>query len=109
MTVYVDDVRHRFRQMWMCHLWADSVNELHAFAAALDLNAEWFQRPPKASWAHYDISLSKKAQARAMGAVLTDRYGPAFHTANHEWNVGIYLLILKARALRGLPPDGIIG
>ena len=81
MTVYVDDVRHRFGRMIMCHLWADSLDELHAFAGRLGLKRGWFQQPPNASWCHYDISLGKKRQALAMGAVLTDKYGPVEHKA----------------------------
>jgi hypothetical protein len=75
MTVYVDDVRHRFGRMVMCHLWADTVEELHAFAARLGLKRRWFQCPPKASWEHYDISLSVKSKALKLGAILTDNMG----------------------------------
>lgn len=81
MMVYVDDVRHRFGRMIMCHLWADTAEELHAFAAQLGLKRSWFQCPPKASWEHYDISLAVKAKALSRGAVLTDKYGPVEHLA----------------------------
>jgi hypothetical protein len=81
MTVYVDDVRHRFGRMIMCHLWADTVDELYTFAARLGLKRQWFQCPPKASWEHYDISVGVKAKAIALGAVLTDKYGPLEHEA----------------------------
>lgn len=60
-------------------MWADDVNELHAAAAKLGLRRDWFQCPPAASWEHYDVSLSVKAKALAMGAILTDRYGPLLH------------------------------
>ena len=33
MTVYVDDVRHRFAGMVMCHLWADTLDELDGVEA----------------------------------------------------------------------------
>ena len=81
MTVYVDDVRHPFGRMVMCHMWADSDEELHAMAAAIGVQRRWFQQPPKASWKHYDIALSKKAAAIKRGAALTDRYGPVEFTA----------------------------
>lgn len=81
MALYVDDVRHPFRRMVMCHMWADTVEELHEAAQKLGLRRAWFQCPPKASWEHYDISLGVKAKAITMGAILTDKYGPSEHTA----------------------------
>ena len=81
MTVYVDDVRHRFGRLVMCHMWADTVDELHAMASSLGLRRSWFQQTPKASWEHYDVSLAVKARAIAAGAVLTDKYGPVEHTS----------------------------
>lgn len=79
MTVYVDDVRYPFGRMIMCHLWADTREELLVFVDRLGLNPKWLQQPPKASWVHFDVSLGMKAKAIALGAVLTDRYGPVEH------------------------------
>jgi Protein of unknown function (DUF4031) len=84
MTVYVDDVRHRFGRMIMCHLFADTLDELLAMADRIGVARKWIQGHPQlsigkakdASWLHFDISLDKKASAIAAGAVLTDRYGP---------------------------------
>jgi hypothetical protein len=76
MTVYVDDVRHRFGRMVMRHMWADSLDELLAMADAIGVKRKWLQPPPAASWLHFDISLSKKEEAVKRGAVLTDKYGP---------------------------------
>ena len=76
MTVYVDDVRHRFGRMIMCGLWSDSMDELYAMVDRIGVARKWLQQPPKASWVHFDISLDKKALAIAAGAVLTDKYGP---------------------------------
>lgn len=81
MTVYVDDARHRLGRMIMCHLWADSLDELLAMADRIGVARKWLQQPPKASWVHFDISLGRKAQAIAAGAVLTDIYGPVEHRA----------------------------
>ena len=76
MTVYVDDVRHRYGTMIMCHMWADSSEELLDMADRIGIRRKWLQTPPRASWTHFDISLGKKALAIEHGAVLTDKYGP---------------------------------
>lgn len=81
MSVYVDDVRHAFGRMVMCHMWADSLDELLAMADRIGVQRRWLQQPPKASWVHFDISLGKKALAIQAGAVLTDKYGPVEHCA----------------------------
>jgi len=89
MTVYVDNVRHRFGNMVMCHMWADTDEELLAMADRIGVQRKWIQGHPtlshgkhrNASWVHFDISLGKKAEALHRGAVLTDKYGPVEHTA----------------------------
>lgn len=81
MAVYVDQPLFRFRGMVMCHMWADSLDELHAMADRLGLKRAWFQGPPKARWAHYDVSTAVRARAIAFGAVETDRYGALEHLA----------------------------
>lgn len=86
MTVYVDDVRHKFGRMVMCHMWADSLPELLAMADGIGVQRKWLQQPPKASWVHFDISLGMKAKALAVGAVLTDKYGPVEHVARLRGN-----------------------
>lgn len=89
MACYVDDVRHKFGNMVMCHLWADTEEELLAMVDAIGVQRKWIQGHPtlsfgkhkEASWVHFDIALSKKAMAMQRGAVLTDKYGPSEHTA----------------------------
>lgn len=81
MTVYVDDARHPYGRMVMCHMWADSLAELLAMTDRIGVARKWLQTPPKASWVHFDICLGKKALALKAGAMLTDRYGPVEHTA----------------------------
>lgn len=66
MTVYVDDYRGKFGRMVMCHMMADSIQELHEFAARLGLKRSWFQ---DGSAPHYDVSLTKRAEALELGAV----------------------------------------
>ena len=79
MTVYVDDVQHRYGRMIMCHMWADSEEELIRMVDHIGVPRKWIQKPPQASWTHFDISLAKKEMALEAGAVLTDKYGPVEH------------------------------
>ncbi|MFA6230923.1 MAG: DUF4031 domain-containing protein [Rhodanobacter sp.] len=69
MTVYVDDMRASFGRMVMCHLLADSDEELHAMAERIGVARKWWQGPPKTRYSHYDIALSKRALAVQGGAV----------------------------------------
>lgn len=68
MTVYVDSMRANFGRMVMCHMIADSDDELHAMAGVIGVARRWHQKPPKASHSHYDIALSKRALAVKAGA-----------------------------------------
>lgn len=83
-------------------MWADTLNELHEFAASIGCERWWFQQPPQASWHHYDISLSKKRLALQRGAILTDKYGPleflALRHPNPEIAIRKLLMIESCRA-----------
>ena len=70
MSVYVDDARIAYGRMKMCHMVADTIEELHAIADAIGIKRTWFQ--PK-STPHYDICLSKRALAIQHGAIAVDR------------------------------------
>lgn len=79
--VYVDELRsysstqikpgaRRWGRQW-CHLWADTEEELHQFAARLGLKRSWFQnhhRRPE-FW-HYDLVPAKRTQALELGAAF---------------------------------------
>ncbi len=100
MTVYVDDVRHDYygrgsaigsARMVMCHMWADSLEELLAMVDKIGVQRKWIQGHPdsigkakQASWLHFDVSLSKKKLAIENGAVLTDKYGPLEFLAKQD-------------------------
>jgi len=101
VTVYVDDVRYSYGRMVMCHLWADTQEELLAMVDTIGVHRRWLQQPPKASWVHFDIALSKKALALAAGAVLTDRYGPVEHVARLQGNLEKIAMVESLRARRG--------
>jgi type IV secretory pathway ATPase VirB11/archaellum biosynthesis ATPase len=71
MTVYVDTSLRGYGRMKMCHMLADTLDELHSMAARLGLRREWFQSK---STPHYDVSLEKRRLALALGAVVADRH-----------------------------------
>lgn len=50
----------------MCHMVADTLEELHEMATQLGLR-RWFQ--DQARYPHYDISLTKRRKALTLGAV----------------------------------------
>lgn len=68
MSVYVDDMRVPFGRMVMCHMTADTTEELLAMADRIGVARRWLQHPgtPKE---HFDIALSKRALAVRAGAV----------------------------------------
>jgi hypothetical protein len=68
MTVYVDDMKAEFAKMVMCHMIADSDDELHLMADQLGISRSHHQAPPK-HHSHYDIAQSKRALAVKLGAV----------------------------------------
>lgn len=65
MSVYIDDFRAPYKGMFMCHMIADTEDELHKMAHEVGLKPEWFQ--PK-SYPHYDLCLKKKEWALGLGA-----------------------------------------
>lgn len=73
MSVYVDRAQNRFGTMIMCHMIADTPDELHTMAQRIGVKRHWFQAPPKASFPHYDIAKSKRALAVQFGALDCDR------------------------------------
>jgi hypothetical protein len=72
LSVYVDDAAVAWRGQRWAHLMADTLEELHAFAAALGLPRRAFQ--DRTSGAHYDITLAMREQALALGAVPVSRH-----------------------------------
>lgn len=106
MGVYVDDVRHRYGRMVMCHMWADTLDELLAMADRIGVARRWLQKPPKASWVHFDISLGMKAKAIAAGATLTDKYGPVEHVAKLRGDTKKLDQVAACRAMFGKGATG---
>lgn len=65
--VYVDNMKAPFHGMIMCHMMADTTEELLAIADRIAVARKWIQYPgtPKE---HFDICLSKRARAVKCGA-----------------------------------------
>ncbi len=97
MTVYVDDANIPYRGMIMSHLWADTLPELLAMVDRIGVNRRWLQKPPKASWLHFDISHGKKLLAIRAGAVLTDKFGPVEHLAKLDIASGNPARVMRGR------------
>lgn len=72
MAVYVDDMRSPFGRYIMCHMVADTDDELHAMADRIGVARKWHQKAGTHQ-SHYDIALTKRALAVAFGAVEIDR------------------------------------
>lgn len=75
MSVYVDDLAIRYpTKRWpypsSCHLIADSVDELDAFAKSIGLKARWRQN---GSTVHYDLTAAKREAAVRAGAIELER------------------------------------
>ncbi|WP_149194507.1 DUF4031 domain-containing protein [Luteimonas suaedae] len=72
MTVYVDDAVTLWRGRRWAHLMADTLDELHAFAARLGIPRRAFQN--RTSGAHYDVPAELRDAAIALGATAISRH-----------------------------------
>ncbi len=77
MSVYVDKImptitNANWRYPKSCHLVADSLDELHEFAARLGMKRSWFQ-DKNGNLPHYDLTVNKRKQAVRLGAVEIDQ------------------------------------
>lgn len=114
MAVYVDDVRLPFGRMIMCHMWADTLDELLAMVDKIGVQRKWIQGHPtlsfgkhrNASWVHFDISIGMKKKALAAGAILTDMYGPSEHTARLRDDQVMIARIAAIRTARAESGEG---
>jgi hypothetical protein len=73
MAVYVDDAIWSWRGLKWCHLLADDLDELHRFAARLDIHRSSYQGPPKTGTPHYDLTAFERRRAIALGAKPCNR------------------------------------
>lgn len=72
MSVYVDDMEAALGRMVMCHMMADTTEELLAMAKKIQLQPHWIQRAGTA-YEHFDITKSKRTLAVQYGAIEIGR------------------------------------
>lgn len=89
MTVYVDDMEAKYGRMVMCHMLADTTDELLAMADKIGVARCWLQKAGTYQ-EHFDIAKSKRALAVQFGAIEIDR-------------AGLGELLRKRRAAAALP------
>ena len=70
MSVYVDAVCNSFRRMIMCHMIADTPEELHDMAQRIGMKREWYQ---PTSFPHYDVAKGRRKEAVKLGAIECNR------------------------------------
>jgi len=68
MAVYVDNMEAKFGRMIMCHMAADTSDELFEMADKIGVARKWVQDIGSAK-EHFDISKSKKKLAIQHGAI----------------------------------------
>ena len=79
MSVYVDKaIWPKDGKLW-CHMIANDLDELHAFARRLGLKREWCQMSRGVP--HYDLTASKRLEAIRRGAI----HNPKMVAALAKW------------------------
>lgn len=66
--VYIDNFNAGYGRMKMCHMIADTTEELLSMCKTIGVQIKWIQYPGTAN-EHFDICLSKKAKALQNGAI----------------------------------------
>lgn len=87
MSVYVDPIMNHggsatFRWKQSCHMYADTLEELHAFAKRIGMKLAWFQTGGRLD--HYDLTIARRAMAVKFGAIETDRRHVVSHMKPRE-------------------------
>lgn len=67
VSVYVDDMYAPYGRMIMCHMIADTSEELRAMVAAIGVKRKWIQ-DLGSTREHFDVCLTMRARAVALGA-----------------------------------------
>lgn len=66
--VYVDNFNAPFKNMVMCHMIADTTEELLEMCDKIKVNRKWIQ--DAGTWKeHFDICITKRKKAISLGAI----------------------------------------
>lgn len=98
MAVYVDNMEAGFGNMVMCHMIADTTDELLAMADKIGVNRKWIQ--DKGTYQeHFDICLTKRKLAvqggtveltmRELSSITTSRPGSPFESEYDKYKESI--------------------
>lgn len=68
MSVYVDSMFHQYGRMLMCHMVADTHEELLAMADRIGVKRKWLQHEGEPA-EHFDVCSSKRLAAVRAGAL----------------------------------------
>jgi hypothetical protein len=68
MAVYVDNMQANYGRMKMCHMVADSTEELMAMADRIGVARKWIQKAGTYQ-EHFDICMTKRKVAVSAGAL----------------------------------------
>ena len=71
MAIYVDFMQIEFKGYKWCHMLADTLQELHDFAALIEVDKRLFHQ--NASYPHYDVTVQMLETALKYGATAADR------------------------------------
>ena len=76
MSVYVDSAFASYGRMKMCHMLADTSDELHSMADQIGVARRWIQHPGTEK-EHYDICKAARTKAIRLGAIVVNPRGIA--------------------------------
>lgn len=74
MPVYVDSAMLGYGRMKMCHMVADTKDELLAMADRIGVARKWLQNPGTPT-EHFDVCKAKREAALAFGVLPVSRVG----------------------------------